>query len=257
MLNVYASAFDGQMWINFLSSWESWSQILLLVGLEGLLSADNALVLAVMVAVLPVHQRKKALFYGFAGAILFRFFFIGLGNYLTSILWIKLIGAAYLAWLAISHFTKKNEVEQEEGYDVSKADKGWMVAVFGMFWATVIRVEGMDLAFSVDSILAALAVSNQLPILLLGGILGILMMRAVAGVFLRLIERIPQMETTAYVLIAIIAVKMGISEWVPIDHWLFFGVLVSVFLGTFVVAKVQNQDVQLARDEVAATKEEE
>lgn len=86
-----------------------------------------------------------------------------------------------------------------------------MIRVFGVFWATVISVEIMDLAFSVDSILVAFAVSEEVWILLLGGMLGILMMRTVAQLFLVLIDRIPELENTAFILIGIIAIKMGLS----------------------------------------------
>lgn len=79
--------------------------------------------------------------------------------------------------------------------------------MFGVFWGTVAMVELMDIAFSVDSVLAAFGVSNEVWILLLGGMLGILMMRGIAGVFLKLLERIPELETTAYILILIIAAK--------------------------------------------------
>ena len=76
---------------------------------------------------------------------------------------------------------------------------------------TVAMVELMDIAFSVDSVLAAFGVSNEVWILLLGGMLGILMMRGIAGVFLKLLERIPELETTAYILILIIAAKYLLS----------------------------------------------
>lgn len=76
------------------------STILLLILLEGLLSADNALVLAMMVKHLPEKQQKKALMYGIWGAYIFRFLVIGIGTYLIKFIWIKAIGAIYLLYLA-------------------------------------------------------------------------------------------------------------------------------------------------------------
>ncbi|MDR4215838.1 DUF475 domain-containing protein, partial [Bacillus paralicheniformis] len=93
---------------------------------------------------------------------------------------------------------------------------------FGVFWGTVAMVELMDIAFSVDRVLAAFGVSNEVWILLLGGMLGILMMRGIAGVFLKLLERIPELETSAYILILIIAAKMLLSLIeIEISHTLF------------------------------------
>ncbi|MET3209662.1 UNVERIFIED_CONTAM: YkoY family integral membrane protein [Paenibacillus sp. PvR008] len=82
--------------------------IVMLVIMEGLLSVDNALVLAVMVGHLPKEQQKKALFYGLIGAYAFRFIAILLGTLLVKIWWIKLVGGAYLMWLVVKYFIDKN-----------------------------------------------------------------------------------------------------------------------------------------------------
>ena len=232
LLETYASFFDWGMWVEVLSDPVSWGYIGTLVILEGLLSADNALVLAVMVKHLPKEQRKKALTYGLFGAYFFRFIFIGLGMILIKFLWIKVLGAAYLAWIVIKHFWVGEDDDDTEGL---KKDS-WLVRTFGVFWATVISVELMDLAFSADSILAAFAVSEKVWILLIGGMLGILMMRTVAKVFLTLIEKVPELENTAFILIAIIAAKMFASVFgFELDHLVFFGILILAFLCTFII----------------------
>ncbi|QKE56468.1 membrane protein [Bacillus phage YungSlug] len=230
ILETYAQFFDWQMWGEVLTSKEAWGLILSLVILEGLLSADNALVLAVMVKHLPEKQRKKALFYGLLGAYAFRFLFIGVGTLLIKIWWVKAIGAGYLAWLTIKYFIDKYKGESSE------EEMNVQGAKLRGFWGTVVMVELMDIAFSVDSILAALGVSEQVWVLLIGGMLGILMMRGIAGVFLALIDRVPELETTAYILIAIIAGKMGLSiVGYEMSHMMFFLILVVAFAGTFVV----------------------
>ncbi len=243
ILNTYASFFDFEMWGQVLTDPVSWGYIGTLVILEGLLSADNALVLAVMVRHLPEKQRRKALTYGLIGAYFFRFIFIGLGMFLIKFWWIKVLGAAYLAWLVIQYFWKGEGDDDAEGV---KKDS-WMVRTFGIFWATVVSVELMDLAFSADSILAALAVSDKVWILLLGGMIGILMMRTVAQFFLFLIDRIPELETTAYILIAIISLKMFASVFgFELHHLVFFGILIATFIGTFIVHNVRKSKGEVA-----------
>lgn len=244
ILNTYAMFFDLDMWGKVLTDPVSWGLIGTLIILEGLLSADNALVLAVMVRHLPEEQRKKALFYGLIGAYLFRFIAIGLGTYLIQLWWVKAIGAAYLAWLSLSHFnqlrkkSQEQEEEEEKGLDTGNV----FIRMFGVFWGTVAMVEVMDIAFSVDSVLAAFGVSNQVWVLLVGGMLGILMMRGIAGVFLALLERIPELETTAYVLILLIAVKMGLSiGHIEISHTLFFLVILAAFAITIVIHNVRKK----------------
>lgn len=239
ILNTYAQFFNWQMWGEVLSDPVSWGLILSLVIMEGLLSADNALVLAVLVKHLPPKQRKRALMYGIVGAYLFRFIFIGIGIYLVKFSIVKIVGATYLLWLVILHFISKS-TDEDEVREFKKS--GLMVRLFGTFWATVISVEIMDIAFSVDSILAAFAISDQVWVLLLGGVLGIIMMRTIAGVFLALIERIPELETTAFILIAIIALKMfaGVFGY-HLPHEMFFAILLVAFLLTFVVHKLNKR----------------
>lgn len=208
------------------------STILLLMLLEGLLSADNALVLAMMVKHLPQKQQKKALTYGIWGAYLFRFLVIGIGTYLIKFVWIKALGALYLLYMAFKGLFGSGE---EEGTDVSKvANKGLI--------ATIISVEAMDIVFSIDSVTAALAVSDKVWVLFLGAIFGILMMRGVAQIFVALIEKVPELEKTAYILIALIGLKLGVTLLgIEIPDMLFFGVLIAVFLGTFVVSKFNKK----------------
>lgn len=238
ILDTYALFFDWQMWVDHVfTNPVAWGLIGTLVIMEGLLSADNALVLAVMVKHLPEKQRKRALFYGLLGAYVFRFLAIGVGVYLIEFWWIKILGAGYLAWLAIKYFIDKKK-ENDEGEDeVEGINKsGLLIRLFGNFWGTVAAVELMDIAFSIDSVLAAFGISNEIWVLLLGGMLGVLMMRGVAGIFLKLIDRVPEIETTAYVLILIIATKMllGVVN-IHIDHIYFFIILLIAFAVTFII----------------------
>ncbi|GAA0348313.1 TerC family protein [Bacillus carboniphilus] len=241
-LHTYSQFFNWEMWGQVLTDPVAWGLIGTLVIMEGLLSADNALVLAVMVKHLPGKQKKKALFYGLLGAYLFRFIAIGAGVFLIQITWVKYLGAGYLAWLAIKYFIDKRKEAAGDDEDIEGLSKGSIfIRLFGNFWGTVAAVEVMDIAFSVDSVLAALAISDQIWVLLLGGMLGVLMMRGVAGIFLKLIERVPELETTAYVIILFIAIKMGTSEFIHIDHAYFFVFIVVAFAATFLVNYIRNK----------------
>ncbi|WP_042457595.1 TerC family protein [Neobacillus dielmonensis] len=237
ILDTYAQFFDWHMWGEVLTDPVAWGLIGTLIVLEGLLSADNALVLAVMVKHLPPDKRKKALFYGLLGAYTFRFIAIGIGVYLIEFWWVKIIGAGYLAWLSIKYFMDKRKGESEENEEAEGINKsGLLIRLFGTFWGTVVSVELMDIAFSVDSVLAAFGVSSEVWILLIGGMLGVLMMRGVAGVFLTLIDRVPELETTAYILILIIAVKMFLTVFhIEMGHVTFFIILVLTFGITFII----------------------
>ncbi|MDQ1001863.1 YkoY family integral membrane protein [Neobacillus niacini] len=237
IIDTYSQFFNWSMWAEVLTDPVAWGLIGTLVILEGLLSADNALVLAVMVKHLPPEQRKKALFYGLLGAYVFRFIAIGVGVFLIKLWWVKILGAGYLAWLSIKYFMDKRKAgqsEEEEAHGINQ--NGLLIRLFGTFWGTVVAVELMDIAFSVDSVLAAFGVSEQVWVLLLGGVLGVLMMRGVAGVFLKLIDRIPELETSAYVLILLIAAKMFVAVFgIHVPHAVFFIIILLTFGATFIV----------------------
>lgn len=229
IISSYSTFFSLEALKNVFMNPTSWGVIGTLVILEGLLSADNALVLAVLVKKLPKNQRKKALFYGIFGAYLFRVIAIGIGVTLININWIKIVGGHYLLWIVIQNFVKDNDSEGE----VQNNKMG--------FWRTVLTVELMDIAFSLDSVIAAFGVSNHEWVLFIGGVIGILMMRGVAQLFLVLIEKVPEVEITAFILIAIIAIRMIISAFgYQLDEFVFFSILIAVFSGTFLVHFVRK-----------------
>ncbi|MEY8756849.1 TerC family protein [Peribacillus frigoritolerans] len=236
IVQTYAQFFDWHMWVEVLSDPVSWGLIGTLVLMEGLLSADNALVLAVMVRHLPEKQRKKALFYGLLGAYAFRFIAIGIGVFLIKLWWVKVIGAAYLGWLSFKYFRDKRKKQAGIDEDIQGMNKNSiLIRMFGTLWGTVAAVELMDIAFSVDSVLAAFGVSEKVWVLLTGGMIGVLMMRGVAGVFLKLIDKVPELETAAYVLIGFIAIKMLMAvAGIEIPPAIFFALILLIF-GTTIV----------------------
>ncbi|MFE4813868.1 TerC family protein [Peribacillus simplex] len=236
IMQTYAQFFDWHMWVEVLSDPVSWGLIGTLVLMEGLLSADNALVLAVMVRHLPEKQRKKALFYGLLGAYAFRFIAIGIGVFLIKLWWVKVIGAAYLGWLSFKYFRNKRKKQDGIDEDIQGMSKNSiLIRMFGTLWGTVAAVELMDIAFSVDSVLAAFGVSEKVWVLLTGGMIGVLMMRGVAGLFLKLIDKVPELETAAYVLIGFIAIKMLMAvAGIEIPSAIFFAFILLIF-GTTIV----------------------
>jgi YkoY family integral membrane protein len=182
--------------------------IALLVLLEGLLSIDNALVLALLARRLPKQQRAKALTYGLGGAFVFRFIAIGCASYLLHWRIVKLIGGAYLLWISVQHFFLKKPEEAAEGDSTPAMGAG--------FWATVALIEVTDIAFAVDSILAAIGLVGSRPaklwVVVTGGMLGVMLMRVAAAMFIRLLERFPRFETSAYLLILVIGGKL-LTDW--------------------------------------------
>ena len=178
----------------------------LLVALEAMLSADNALVMAVIVLGLPRHLQKKALRQGLAGAFTSRIIATLLAVKLIAVLWVKLLGGAYLLYLAYAHFFGHGDAGNRRAAQKAKP-------MFGLsaYWATVVRVEAINLMFSIDSILVAVAVSRVPWVVVTGGILGLVAMRLIAAQLLKLVERYPPLVDGAFVIIALVGLELALG----------------------------------------------
>lgn len=217
--------------------------IALLVALEGLLSADNAMVLAVLVLGLPKAQQRKALRYGIGGAFAFRTIATLLAVYLIRLGWVKLVGAAYLLYLSYRHFWGHEDAESRRSIPPAKS---WLGLT--PFWATVVKVELTDIVFALDSILVGVAMSPKLWVILSGGILGIIMMRLVIGQLLAVIERYPPLVDGAFVIIAWVGLKLlieylHVAGYIPfqVPQWLSLGLIVVIFLTALLYAQREER----------------
>jgi len=192
--------------------------ILTLIALEGLLSADNAIVLAVLVRRLPKHLQKKALLYGLVGGYVMRGLMLLFVTLIAGLWWVEIVGGGYLVYLAAHHVVQVRRgvpVDHVHGpdQDVAGQEVAAMTARSGGFWSVVARVELMDLAFAVDSALVAVALTRVLWVIYIGVFIGILMLRLAAGWFVRVMERHPRFEHVAYALVAWAGMKLLIEGW--------------------------------------------
>jgi len=194
--------------------------LLLLIALEGLLAADNALVLAIMVKHLPEKERKKALFYGLAGAFVFRFASLFIISFLVDVWQIQALGALYLLFISINHIVRKTVFKKkEENIEKQQKKKAG-------FWGTVLKVELADIAFAIDSILAAVALAMTLPntnlpqiggmdggkflVIFTGGLIGLIIMRFAANLFVKLLNSRPGLEIAAFAIVGWVGVKLAV-----------------------------------------------
>jgi YkoY family integral membrane protein len=229
--------------------------IAMLVLLEGVLSIDNALVLGLLAKRVPKHLQQQALTYGLIGAFVFRVISIASVSYLLKWRIVKLLGGGYLVYIAVKHlfFESKEESEQTVGVDsqgepelrdsttgAALTDAQEMVEIQERvpvpipeedlragksFWMAVAVIELTDIAFAVDSILAAMAFIPAVPkdmppdstnpklwVVVAGGFIGLMLMRVAAVMFIKLLERFPRFETSAYLLVIVIGLKL-LADW--------------------------------------------
>ncbi len=187
--------------------------ILNLILIESLLSVDNAAVLATMVMDLPEKQRGRALKYGIIGAYVFRGLSLLFASWLVEIWWLKPVGGLYLMYLSFDFFRTKSTPQKED--DTLNKEESWLykysLGLFGKFWATVFLVEVMDMAFSIDNVLAAVAYTDNIYLICTGVFIGILAMRFVAQGFVKLMQQFTFLGTAAFVVVGILGLKLLIS----------------------------------------------
>lgn len=237
--------------------------LLVLIALEGLLAADNALVLAIMVKHLPEEDRKKSLFYGLVGAFVIRFASLFAISFLADVWQVQAIGAIYLLFIAINHMirkTLKGKHATEEKKDCKPSG----------FWITVLKVELADIAFAVDSILAAVAMAVVLPetplpniggldggkflVVFAGGVIGLVIMRFAANQFVKLLESRPGLEMAAFAIVGWVGIKLAVhtlshptvsllsEEFAHSTEWKvsFYVVLAGIALAGWFLSKKEN-----------------
>jgi len=185
-------------------------KVFILAFLEIVLSADNAVVLGVIVSKLEKHLRKKAFFIGYLSAFFIRAIALLTLGLLIQYQWVQIIGAMYLLYLAIVFFLKKKKPFSQFG-----GGHG--------FWKTIVLIELFDIVFALDSILAGLAFIStrdtqlfysKIWIVYVGGMIGLLAIRYTANLFSYFLEKFPKMERSAHLMIGLIALTL-IYELVP------------------------------------------
>lgn len=200
-----------------------------LIVLESLLSVDNAAVLATLVLDLKPENRKKALRYGILGAYVFRGAAMIFASILIRIWWLKPVGGAYLLYLVWDWW--KGQQTEEKDDDFIDKNGNWLyratVGRLGTFWATVALVELMDMAFSMDNVFAAVAFTPNIILVCTGVFIGILAMRLIASWFVQLMERYTFLETSAFIVIGVLGLKLLLSLY---QHF-FPDTALSRFLG--------------------------
>ena len=212
---------------------DSWSEILtllpILIILELLLSADNAIALASLTKSLDSPLlRSKALNIGITISLLFRIFLILLSNILLKFILIRIFAGLYLIYLFISNVFYSSESDTQDS-DNDKSNNNFK------FLKIVALLSLTDFAFSIDSITTAVAISDQYILIIFGAIIGVLALRFTSGIFLSLLEKFLRLETAGYIAILIVGIKLLLNtlftETTLPDYYFYILILISFIWG--------------------------
>ena len=212
---------------------DSWYEIFtllpILIALELLLSADNAIALASLSKSLNSSElRNRALNIGITISLLFRIFLILLSNFLLKFIFIRVFAGFYLIYLFISNVFLNYESKNLEIYDDDNQNNFRFLKVVALLSLT-------DFAFSIDSITTAVAISDQYILIIFGAVIGVLALRFTSGIFLKLLDQFVRLETAGYVAILIVGIKLLlntlIKETILPDYYFYILILTAFIWG--------------------------
>lgn len=207
--------------------------LLVLVALEAVLSADNAIALAAIAQGMSDRAlQRRALNVGLVVAFALRIALILTATWVIRFWQFELLGAVYLLWLVGRYFWSGGDGEGESGHHAFRFDN---------LWQAVPAIAITDLAFSLDSVTTAIALSHETWLVLAGGTLGIITLRFMAGLFVRWLEVYARLETAGYATVGLVGVRLSLRAistalsvqlWVPPD-WLMIAAIGALFAWGF------------------------
>ena len=213
---------------------DSWSEILtllpILIILELLLSADNAIALASLTKTLDnAKDRSRALNIGITISLIFRILLILLSSFLLEYLFIRILAGLYLIYLFISNsFFLKDDSDLENSNNKSINNNFKFIQVVALLSIT-------DFAFSIDSITTAVAISDQYFLIIIGASIGVIALRFTSEIFLRLLDYFVRLEKAGYIAILIIGIKLIlntlIKEVILPDYYFYLFIFISFIWG--------------------------
>ncbi|MEL6137053.1 MAG: hypothetical protein AAFR42_06550 [Cyanobacteria bacterium J06628_6] len=218
-----------------------------LIALEAVLSADNAIALAAIAQGLNTEKlQKQALNVGLVAAFGLRVALILTATWVLKYWQFEVAGALYLLWLVYQHFSTSGGTDHHHG------------PRFESLWQAIPIIALTDLAFSLDSVTTAIALSNEVLIILLGGMIGVISLRFMAELFIRWLDEYERLEDAGFVTVAFVGIRLLArvinDSWVP-PQWVMVTLIALVFAWGF-SKRTGSAAADVAEPAVAASESE-
>jgi YkoY family integral membrane protein len=200
--------------------------LLILIALEAVLSADNAIALAAIAQGLEDNElQRQALNFGLLAAYILRITLIMSATWVIKFWQFELLGAVYLLWLVFNYFTSEED-EQHHHHSIR----------FVSVWQAIPTIAITDLAFSLDSVTTALAVSDEMWLILIGGTIGVITLRFLAGLFIRWLKEFTHLEDAGFLTVGFVGLRLLVKalkpEFVP-PEWIIIAAIAIIFTWGF------------------------
>jgi YkoY family integral membrane protein len=179
--------------------------LLVLVALEAVLSADNAIALAsISQGLVDENLRPKALNIGLIFAYVLRMTLIVAATWVVRYWQFQVLGAVYLLWLVFKYFTAGKDEDGEK-----------QRPQYTSLWQVIPIIAFTDLAFSLDSVATAIAVSTDTWLVISGATIGIILLRFMADLFIRWLGEYTHLEDAGYIAVGLVGVKLLVRAIYP------------------------------------------
>jgi YkoY family integral membrane protein len=201
--------------------------LIILVALEAVLSADNAIALASIAQGLKDEKEQSyALNIGLLMAYVLRMLLIVTATWVIKYWQFSLLGGLYLLWLTYQYFSENDE-DKEEG--ASKLN-------FKNLWQAIPMIAFTDLAFSLDSVTTAIAVADEIWLIIAGGTMGVIALRFLAQLFIRWIEEFTHLQDAGFITVGLVGLRLIVKVIYPNvipPEWLMISVIIAMFVWGF------------------------
>ncbi|MGL5796484.1 MAG: TerC family protein [Waterburya sp.] len=198
--------------------------LLILVVLEAVLSADNAIALAAIAkSVKDPKLQRQALNIGLVCAYILRIMLILAATWVVKYWQFELLGAIYLLWLVVNYFL--NTEAESETHDKHTLN-------FKSLWQVIPTIAITDLAFSLDSVTSAIAVTEDTWLIIVGGTIGVIILRFLAGLFIRWLQEYTYLEDAGFITVGFVGLRLLLKVWLPdamIPEWVTIAVVALFF----------------------------
>lgn len=176
--------------------WAQLSALAQVVAIDLVLAGDNAIVVGMAAAAVPLAQRKKVIFWGIAAAIVLRIFFALITTQLLAIIGLTLAGGVLLLWVCWKMYRElrshgADEVAPDEALAAPEADAAAAAAAGGVTVGSAIwQIVVADVSMSLDNVLAVAGAAKEHPtILVIGLLLSVVLMGAAANAIAHVLHK--------------------------------------------------------------------
>ena len=210
--------------------------LLVLVVLEAVLSADNAIALAAIArSVKDAKSQRQALNIGLVGAYILRIVLIVAATWVIKYWQFELLGAMYLLWLVFNYFVLADDEDDDEHRSLG----------FKSVWQVIPTIAITDLAFSLDSVTSAIAITEDTWLIIVGGTIGIVILRFLAGLFIRWLQEYTYLEDAGFITVGFVGLRLLLKVWLPdylIPEWVTIAVVAIFFTWGFSKKEIVESD---------------